>query len=216
MLTHTKRSQQVDKSPAATILATPTRGFTLQSKPEDQSPSSAETGAGHHFSQIAIDAVNAPESGGSSLPQPVLAKMESSFGNDFSGVRVHESDAAAGIGALAYTRGDSIHFAPGHYQPESSQGQQLLGHELTHVVQQRQGRVSASASESGVPINDDPSLEREADESGARAARGETAGSVPAAAVGPEGGVQLKTEEEEKAPVPAPAAAGPAPEEEMK
>jgi hypothetical protein len=211
MLTFTKPSQ-ADKTPAATIVAAPQRGFAVQSKAEDRSPS----GAGHHFSQMAIDAVNAPESGGSALPQPALAKMENAFGHDFSDVRVHESDAAAGIGALAYTRGDSIHFAPGRYQPESSQGQQLLGHELTHVVQQRQGRVSAAGAEGGVPINDDPSLEREADESGARAARGETAGSAPASAAASEGGLQMKTEEEETAPAPAPATAGPAPEEEMK
>ena len=38
-----------------------------------------------------------------------------------------------------------IYFAPGRYQPHDSAGLELLGHELTHVVQQAQGRVLAAA-----------------------------------------------------------------------
>jgi len=77
--------------------------------------------------------------------------MERSFGADFSNVRVHEGfgggvpgmDASA-RGAVAYTHGNDLHFAPGAYQPHSREGQQLLGHELTHVVQQRAGRIAVS------------------------------------------------------------------------
>jgi hypothetical protein len=50
-----------------------------------------------------------------------------------------------------------------------------LGHELTHVVQQRAGRVTVPAQHKGLPINADPALEQEADEMGAKAARGELA-----------------------------------------
>lgn len=108
-------------------------------------------------------------SGGSPLPAPVQRKMEGALGQDFSGVRVHQGPEAESIGADAYTRGEHIHFRPGLYSPGSPSGQRLLGHELTHVVQQRAGRVPVPAG-GGVPVNADPGLEGEADRLGARAA----------------------------------------------
>lgn len=105
---------------------------------------------------------------GQSLPKAVLAKMESAFDADFSGVRIHVGPQASRIGAVAFTMGDNIYFAPGRYQPDSIQGQQLLGHELAHVIQQRQGRVRAPGS--GVSVVQDRALEAEADRLGARAA----------------------------------------------
>jgi len=80
-------------------------------------------------------------SSGSPLPGPVRHKMETAFGADFSAVRIHQGQQATMIGAQAYTTGSDIHFAPGQYDPHSSAGQQLLGHELWHVVQQKEGRV---------------------------------------------------------------------------
>ncbi len=114
-----------------------------------------------------------PSGSGSPLPDKVRTKMESSFGQDLSGVRVHQGPEAKSIGAMAYTRGSDIHFAPGTYNPSSSSGQKLLGHELTHVVQQRAGRVRAPAG-AKIPINADRGLEREADVHGAKAAKGES------------------------------------------
>jgi Domain of unknown function (DUF4157) len=108
------------------------------------------------------------------MPDDVKASMEHSFLADFSDVRVHaESPRAASLGAVALASGNDIHFAPGRYAPQSPGGQQVLGHELAHVVQQREGRVRATIQAKGVSINLDPSLERSADEQGARAARGE-------------------------------------------
>ncbi|HEX2689253.1 MAG TPA: DUF4157 domain-containing protein, partial [Kofleriaceae bacterium] len=101
--------------------------------------------------------------------------MEGAFGVGFSAVRIHEGPHAQALGALAYTQGTDIHFAPGRYQPNSQSGQELLGHELAHVVQQAQGRAPATAQAKGVDVNDDPSLEAEADAMGARAVRGERA-----------------------------------------
>ena len=111
--------------------------------------------------------------GGAALPDPVRQRMESSFGADFADVRVHQGGEAAQLGAAAYTQGNDLHFAPGRYDPGSAAGQELLGHELTHVVQQRAGRVAVQGKDA--PINDDPALEREADQLGALAARGEPA-----------------------------------------
>ncbi|MFK7922128.1 MAG: DUF4157 domain-containing protein, partial [Bacteroidia bacterium] len=48
-----------------------------------------------------------------------------------------ESEAlCAAMGAQAFTHGRDVFFAKGKYQPDSGQGQKLLAHELTHVVQQ--------------------------------------------------------------------------------
>ncbi|MFW9264768.1 DUF4157 domain-containing protein [Nostoc sp. CALU 546] len=116
----------------------------------------------------------APSSGGQLMPKLVQQKMETSFGTDFSDVRIHEGSQAEKIGALAYTQGQNIHFQPGKYQPTTQSGQELLGHELAHVQQQRAGRVTGPQSK-GVAINTDSQLETEADIMGTKAARGESA-----------------------------------------
>lgn len=77
-----------------------------------------------------------------SLPQSVQHQYETSMGQDLSHVKVHENHKPTLIGAQSYTQGTDIFFAPGKYQPFSEQGNNLLAHELTHVVQQQQGRVS--------------------------------------------------------------------------
>ncbi len=107
------------------------------------------------------------------MPDDVKNKMESSFNTDFSNVTIHaNSSKAPNVGALAYTQGHDIHFAPGQFSPDSSQGQRLLGHELTHVVQQRQGLVKPTGEIGGMPVNDNPSLEKEADDMGSKASSG--------------------------------------------
>lgn len=124
------------------------------------------------------------------LPLPVQDKMEQSFGHSFADVRVHEGADAEAVGAVAYTRGSDIHFQPGAYDPFSAGGQQLLGHELTHVVQQRAGRVALPQQQSvgAVPINADPALEAEADTLGAKAASGSAA-----SVLGAGGSIQRRT-----------------------
>ncbi len=109
---------------------------------------------------------------GGGIPSPVKASMEQALGADFSDVNIHaNSSKAPEVGALAYTQGKDIHFAPGEYSPGSQKGNELLGHELTHVVQQSQGRVKATTQTKGIPVNDDPSLEQEADKMGQKAAQ---------------------------------------------
>jgi hypothetical protein len=103
------------------------------------------------------------------LPEPIQKKMEAFFKTSFADVRVHVGQEAPSIGALAFTHGADLYFAPGQYNPQSSQGQQLLGHELTHVLQQRAGRVRNPLG-SGVAVVQDPALEAEAEQMGLRAA----------------------------------------------
>jgi hypothetical protein len=101
------------------------------------------------------------------MPEDVRANMENSFQTDFSDVTVHpNSSRAPDVGAIAYTQGTDIHFAPGQYKPDTSSGRQLLAHELTHVQQQREGKVKPTTEVKGLPVNDDPSFEKEADNMG--------------------------------------------------
>jgi hypothetical protein len=84
--------------------------------------------------------------GGNGLDAPVRDQMQSSFGADFSGVRVHTDMRADGLSraleARAFTTGKDIFFRQGEYEPGSSNGRALLAHELTHVVQQNGDAVS--------------------------------------------------------------------------
>jgi GNAT superfamily N-acetyltransferase len=107
--------------------------------------------------------------GGRPLPEGVRGKMEAALGADFSNVRVHVGPQAERIGAIAFTVGSDIYFAPGRFQPDSVHGQQLLGHELAHVVQQRAGRVKNPLG-SGLAVVQDHALEAEADRLGRHAA----------------------------------------------
>jgi hypothetical protein len=109
------------------------------------------------------------KTGGIPLPRAVQAKLETALGASFSDVRVHVGSDAASIGAIAFTWGSDIHFAPGQYNPHTQQGQTLLAHELVHVVQQRAGRVSNPFG-NGVAVVQDQALEAEADRLGRQAA----------------------------------------------
>jgi hypothetical protein len=88
--------------------------------------------------------------------------MESHFGRDFSGVRVHTDAHAAApanaIDAAAYTSGSHIVFAANRFEPSTPAGHRLLAHELAHVVQQKSG----TSLREGIAPADDPH-EHEAD-----------------------------------------------------
>ncbi|MCH9682179.1 MAG: DUF4157 domain-containing protein, partial [Deltaproteobacteria bacterium] len=98
---------------------------------------------------------------GQPLESRFREQAEGFFGVDFSGVRIHEGLTAQGMGALALTRGDTLHLARRLYDTSTREGVELLGHELMHVVQQREGRV-ANPYGQGIAIVQDPSLEAEA------------------------------------------------------
>ena len=81
--------------------------------------------------------------GGRPLDSASRAFFEPRFGQDFSQVQVHAdaaaADAASAVQARAYTLGRDIVFGAGEYAPSTAQGQRLLAHELTHVLQQDGG-----------------------------------------------------------------------------
>ncbi|MFF9570563.1 DUF4157 domain-containing protein [Streptomyces sp. NPDC014685] len=105
--------------------------------------------------------------GGQPLDTDTRADMEQRMGADFSDVRVHTDSAAhesaKGVGAHAYTVGNNVVFQRDAYDPSSSQGRTTLAHELTHVIQQRNGPVEGTEAPGGIRVSD-PSdrFEREA------------------------------------------------------
>ena len=87
--------------------------------------------------------IEASRGGGSPLPAPTQRFMESRFGTDFGGVRIHTGSEASHLSgelnAQAFTVGSDIYFNQGKFAPESASGQYLLAHELTHTIQQTDG-----------------------------------------------------------------------------
>ena len=109
------------------------------------------------------------------LPDNLQVKMENSFKADFSDVEIHEnSTEAKDLDALAFTQGNEVHFAPGKYSPESTEGQEILAHELSHIIQQREGKVKTTHEEQGHNISEQIELENEADRHSKIAASGGT------------------------------------------
>ncbi|OJJ16949.1 hypothetical protein BKI52_29985 [marine bacterium AO1-C] len=84
-------------------------------------------------------------------------------GTDVTQAKVHyNSSKPAQFKAEGIAQGNNIHLAPGKTQH--------LGHELTHVAQQQEGRVAPTTqANNGASINNDPKLEKEADDIGAKA-----------------------------------------------
>jgi hypothetical protein len=78
---------------------------------------------------------------GAPLDPGIASKMADAFGTSFGDVRIHADAEGAELArehnALAFTVGTHIAFAPGRYQPGTVEGDALLAHELTHVLQQR-------------------------------------------------------------------------------
>ncbi len=92
--------------------------------------------AGGHFEQQ----LTRGSDGGRPLSPETRAYFEPKFGADFSRVRIHTNGHAAKLNrqiqAKAFTYGSDIHFGGGQFNATTTDGRQLLAHELTHVVQQ--------------------------------------------------------------------------------
>ncbi len=135
--------------------------------------------------------------GGSPLEGGLRGEMESRLDADFSDVRVHTdgkaSESARSVQAKAYTVGSDVVFQSDHWSPGSDQGKQTLAHELTHVVQQRNGPVAGTDAGGGIKLSSPgDEFERAADAT-AHAALAAPA-SVPAGGAAP--GAQRQTEDE--------------------
>ncbi len=123
-----------------------------------------------NFVPPALGSLHAPDiimraGPGKPLDSSVQTSLSPVFGSNLEHVRVHDNDRAADfateIGAEAFTVGSNIFFGAGRYQPGTTSGQALIGHELTHVFQQASfpslgnGRIPETSGEG-------ETLEREA------------------------------------------------------
>jgi hypothetical protein len=117
------------------------------------------------ISEETTGAINSQRGAGQSLDDGMAAKAGGAMGQDFSGVTVHTDSSADNLsrqlGAKAFTTGSDIFFREGAYNPKSSEGQHLIAHELTHVVQQG---ASAPSVQGKMTVNDpNDQYEAEAD-----------------------------------------------------
>jgi hypothetical protein len=80
--------------------------------------------------------------GGTPLPEPLRRFMEPRFRANFGPVRIHTDEKAAGLAARlaarAFTFGKHIFFGRGQFRPNDRAGMELIAHELTHTIQQRE------------------------------------------------------------------------------
>ncbi len=122
---------------------------------EDASVMMKSEGGGRVASSGLEQTLKSSAGTGSPLRNDTKTDMESAFGADFSGVRIHTDAPAAemnrGLNAQAFTHGSDIYFNQGKFNPETRGGQQLLAHELTHVVQQGHASSIQQKSETSTP-----------------------------------------------------------------
>jgi Domain of unknown function (DUF4157) len=88
---------------------------------------------------------------GQPLAESIRNPMEQAFGTDFSGVRVHTDERSdrlnRSVQAKAFTTKQDIFFRDNFYKPNSQEGQKLIAHELTHIVQQNGDVVQRSQAQ---------------------------------------------------------------------
>ncbi len=144
-----------------------------------QKPENFETQAFEFISQQ-------PERQGQALAPETRSQLEPGFGHSFADVRVfsdlESNRQAQGLEARAFTVGQGIHFAANEYAPQTRDGQALLAHELSHVVQNKND--SGAQAKTGVSQGHDAS-ELEASRASEQVLAGQTAQiqSVPGAAI---------------------------------
>ena len=118
----------------------------LQMKPLVQR---SENLGGGEASTDLESSIQSARGSGQSLDANLRQSMGQAMGADFSGVKVHtdsQSDQLnKSIQAKAFTTGQDLFFRQGAYEPSSRSGQELIAHELTHVVQQNGGAVQRQA-----------------------------------------------------------------------
>lgn len=144
--------------PAARILPAPAAGTRPPVQPRTASPA-VVPGRAVDVGHILDLGRRGP---GQPLPSDLRQTMEAVLQADLSDVRIHQGPEAPAIGALAFAHGSDLYFAPGRYNPGSPHGRRLIAHELTHVVQQRAGRVRNPLG-GGLVVVQDAALEAEAE-----------------------------------------------------
>ena len=125
----------------------------------------------------ATRAVLGSSGAGSPLPATLRARMEHALGADLGDVRVHTGQtaslAATELHAHAFTHGRNIFFAENQFQPGTSEGDRLVGHEVAHTVQQESTLATPAVQSSPEVSQPGDPLEVQAETVGNNLARGE-------------------------------------------
>ncbi len=124
---------------------------------------------GHGEASIDLEsAINQARGSGQHLDVGLQRSMGQVMGADFSGVRVHtdsQSDQLnQSIHAKAFTTGQDLFFKSGEYNPSSRSSQELIAHELTHVVQQNGAAIQRHPEKEEVQRKPDLQLHQEEEE----------------------------------------------------
>jgi hypothetical protein len=107
--------------------------------------------AGGELDSATEAGIEAARRGGTPMPQGVRRQMEVAFGADFSAVKLHKGEKAENlnhrVGALAFTVGSDIFLGRSAPAVSSPAGQELVAHELAHVVQQGGARLRSEGGQ---------------------------------------------------------------------
>ncbi|MCP4137523.1 MAG: DUF4157 domain-containing protein [bacterium] len=130
----------------------------VQSKQNDESIVQAKGSSGGMDVPAGFESgLNSIKGTGSTLNREIREGYESRMNAYFGDVRIHSGNKAdklaRSINAEAFTAGHDIVFAARNYKPETREGKKLLGHELTHVLQQK-GSQAKSGSIQRRPTTD--------------------------------------------------------------
>ena len=111
---------------------------------------------------------------GQRLPTDVAARLSAALGVDISDAVIHTDAAAAeaakAVNAHAFATGKDVFFAAGQFNPGTKKGDELLAHELTHVVQDAEGRIPMATGDGLTVSTPNQAHEREAERAGREAA----------------------------------------------
>ena len=136
-------SPTAQAKPATKVLQRQPIGRDITVSPFAGMMQAKEAIAGGPASQDLESSINRAKGGGQPLDAGLQQSMGQAMGADFSGVRVHTDGTSnqlnQSIQAKAFTTGQDVFFKQGQYNPGSKGGQELIAHELTHVVQQKGG-----------------------------------------------------------------------------
>lgn len=131
---------------------TPTPAIQRSLKPRDRAAERSAAVAA--APPIVAEVLNTP---GKALDSGARKTMAARLHHDFANVRVHADSRAASsakaVDAEAYAVGSHVVFDEGKYAPHSSEGQQLLAHELIHTLQQANTAVHPSELALGDPTD---------------------------------------------------------------
>ena len=111
------------------------------------------------------------------MSESLSERIQYSFGINSNEISLYESSEVGIMGARATAQGNVIRFAPGEYNPDTTEGLKILGHELNHVCEQAESNVRANVE--GTNIHFDPAHEATSDRMGEAFASGNLSGATP-------------------------------------